>query len=122
MTTDLGECKNLAHSPRLGKTWTCPDCDAAKVAADEAAIPPSTDEWATFKAALIKARRVDGTVHQCDVRPHIRGVIEPKHVGQMWRRARSEGLVAELGHERSNDTAGRNAGRMEPYYELRSAA
>ena len=73
-------------------------------------------EWAVFLAAVRAVVRDDGTVHQCDVRPKIRGRIQPKHVGILWRRAKSEGLVAEAGHERSDDLAGRNAGRMEPYY------
>lgn len=76
-------------------------------------------EWALFTAALREAVRDDGSVHQRDVRPRIRGRIEPKHIGQLWRKARDEGLVREAGHERSDDAAGRNAGRMEPYYFLR---
>ncbi|WP_436699922.1 hypothetical protein [Nocardioides sp. BYT-33-1] len=127
MTTLAFPCLNRAHSPRLvaGVGWSCPDCVAANETArevEEVNLPPSDAEWSTFTAALRLARRADGTVHQCDVRPHIRGRIEPKRIGQLWRRARSERLVVEVGHERSNDIEGRNAGRMEPYYELRSAA
>lgn len=81
----------------------------------------TADEWHTFTAALRQATRDDGTVHACDVRPLVRDVMEPKHIGLAWRRARREGLVVEVGHERSDDERGRNAGRMEPYYELRTA-
>jgi hypothetical protein len=81
----------------------------------------ATSEWAIFTAALRQVA-VDGIVHQSAMRRLIRGRIEPKHVGQMWRRARREGLVTEAGHERSDDELGKNAGRMEPYYELAGAA
>ena len=79
------------------------------------------DEWAVFTAALVSAAK-DGRVHQADVRPHIRGRIEPKHIGTLYRRARAEGLIREVDHERSDDIAGKNAGRLEPVYELRGAA
>jgi hypothetical protein len=82
-----------------------------------------TDEWAVFKAALKAAVRADGTVHQADVRPRIRGRIAPKHIGQLWRRARSEGLVRDTGErEPSNDVAGRNADKLDRIYALRVAA
>lgn len=80
-----------------------------------------TSEWALFKVALASAAR-DGRVHQADVRPLIRGRIQHKHIGTLYRRARSEGLLVEVDHERSDDVSGRNAGRLEPVYELRSAA
>lgn len=81
-------------------------------------VAPS-DEWVIFVAALRSVVRADKTVHACDVRPIIRGRIEPKRIGQAWKRARSVGLLVELGHERSDDDQGRNRGRMEPFYELR---
>lgn len=79
------------------------------------------DEWSVFTTALTTAAR-DGRVHQADVRPIIRGRIEPKHIGTLYRRARAEGLLREVEHERSDDVAGKNAGRLEPVYELRSAS
>jgi hypothetical protein len=79
------------------------------------------DEWAVFTAALFAAAR-DGRVHQRVVRPHIRGRIEPNHVGILYRRALSEGLLREVDHERSDDVDGKNAGRLEPVYALRGAA
>lgn len=120
MTTLTTPCANTSHSPRLtsGKGWSCPECTLAAVPE----LEPTADEWTTFTRALRSVVRADRTVHQCDVRPLIRGRIEPKHIGNFWRRARAEALVVEVGHERSNDTEGRNAGRMEPYYEWRAAA
>lgn len=124
MTTLASPCRDRSHSPRLvaGTGWSCPQCTESRTVAEVELPDPTDAEWSIFLAALRKAVRADSTVHQCDVRPHIRGRIEPKHIGILWRRAKSERLVVEVGHERSNDTAGRNAGRMEPYYEMRNAA
>ena len=83
------------------------------------AITP--EEWATFTAAL-RAAAVDGLVHQSAVRPLIRGRIQPKHIGQCYRRARTLGLIVADEPERSDDYAGRNAGRWEPKYRLGAAA
>ena len=80
-----------------------------------------TDEWTLFLAAVRAAVR-DGRVHQRDVRPLVRGRIEPKHIGLSYRRAVREGLLAPLAPERSDDEAGKNAGRWEPVYEWRGAA
>ena len=81
----------------------------------------SAGEWPFFVSVIRKVARADGTVHQGDVRPMIRGRIPAKHVGLLWKRARREGLVLEAGHERSDDELGKNAGRMEPYYRLSAA-
>lgn len=78
-------------------------------------------EWSTFLAA-VRSAAVDGVVHQSAVRPLIRGRIEPKHIGQAYKRAIREGVLVERSPERSDDEAGKNAGRWEPTYELRSAA
>lgn len=76
-------------------------------------------EWAIFTAAIRKAARPGGEIHQCDVRPLIRGRVEPKHIGQMWRRARAEGLVRDTGErEQSNDAAGRNTDKLDRIYRL----
>lgn len=104
-----GRCKHGFHPERQpGLCTKCP--------------PAPTDEWSLFLAALRQAVRDDSTVHASDMRRLIRGRIEPKHVGLCWRRARREGLVVEIGHERSDDERGKNAGRMEPYYRLREAS
>jgi hypothetical protein len=80
-------------------------------------------EWHTFLTAIRTAVRPDGSVHQCDVRPIIRGRIEPKHIGQMWRRARTTGLVRDTGErEPSNDVVGRNADKLDRIYALEAAA
>lgn len=74
-------------------------------------------EWHIFTAALRAVVRDDGTVHQSDVRPRIRGRIEPKHVGTLYRRAKAEGLLADTGErEPSNDVAGRNADKLDRIY------
>lgn len=80
-------------------------------------------EWAIFVAAVKSSVRADGTVHIGDVRPKIRGRIAPKHIGQMWRRARSEGLVRDTGErEPSTDAHGRNLDKLERIYALERAA
>lgn len=76
--------------------------------------------WPTFLAALRRAV-VDGHVQQKNVRPLIRGVIPPHIIGLCYRRARDRHVLVEVDHERSDDKPGRNAGRMEPRYELRAA-
>lgn len=79
-------------------------------------------EWALFVSALRAAARADGKVHQSEVRPLIRGRIEPKHIGQAYKRAIREGLLTPVDHEKSDDEVGGNSHRLEPVYELRSAA
>jgi len=79
-------------------------------------------EYAVFVTALRSAVRNDGTVHQCDVRPLLRGRIKPKHVGTLYRRAKADGLVRDTGErEPSNDVAGRNADKLDRIYALRAA-
>lgn len=74
-------------------------------------------EYVLFVSALKAATRSDGTIHQADVRPAIRGRIEPKHVGTLYRRAKSDGLIADTGQrEPSNDTAGRNGDKLDRIY------
>lgn len=79
-------------------------------------------EWTTFTRVLRESVRGDGTIHQADVRPRLRGRIEPKHIGLCWKRAKRDGLVVEAGFERSNDEEGKNAHRMEAFYELTGGA
>jgi hypothetical protein len=82
-----------------------------------------TGEWAVFVAALRAASkaRTDGRVHQSAVRPLIRGRIQPKHIGQSYKRAIREGLLTPVDHEKSDDEIGGNSHRLEPVYELRAA-
>ncbi|MGZ4521033.1 MAG: hypothetical protein ACXVGA_06770 [Mycobacteriaceae bacterium] len=79
------------------------------------------DEWQIFLTAVRSVAR-GGRVHQGDVRPLLRGRVQPKHVGQLYARAKREGLLIPVGKEPSNDTAGRNTHHDSPIYELRSAA
>lgn len=102
-----GRCQ---HGYHVTQRTLCGDCT------------PATDEWATFTAALKAAVRADGTVHASDMRRLVGGRIEPRHIGTLYRRARSRGLLVEAGHERSDDVAGKNAGRLEPFYSIGSAA
>lgn len=74
--------------------------------------------WSFFRNSLEAARREDGTVHACDLRPVLRGRLEPKTIATCYRVARQRGLLVEAGTERSDDHAGKNAGRWEPFYEL----
>lgn len=80
-------------------------------------------EWATFVTALRKVASTHaGRVEWTYVRPLIRDHIQHKHVGQLTQRAKREGLLVEVDITRSKDERGKNAGRLEPVYELRRAA
>ena len=82
-----------------------------------------SDEWTFFVTALRNAVGPDGLIHQGNVRPIIRGRVEPKHVGTFYRRAKSEGLIRDTGErEPSNDVQGRNADKLDRVYEWRAAA
>ena len=94
----------VAHDPRnprpRGPPRSLPDTDVGAHSRPPIArlhLPTPPTEWRTFTAALRAAVRDDGTVHACDVRPLVRGRIEPKHIGESWRRARNEGLLVEVG-------------------------
>jgi hypothetical protein len=80
-------------------------------------------EWSIFVRAIKAAVRDDGTVHQGDVRPRIRGRIEPKHIGQLYRRARTLGLIEDTNErEPSTDAAGRNTDKTCRIYRLGARA
>lgn len=88
-----------------------------------ACTPPPDAEWVVFTAALRSAVRADGTVHQCDVRPLIRGRIDPKAIGRFYRRARNDGLLVDTQRrEESDDRAGRNTDKLDRIYAMRGAA
>lgn len=74
-------------------------------------------EWATFVAALKAARGADGSISQTRVRPLIRGRIEPKHIGTLYRRAVAEHLIKVAGWEPSTDATGRNTDKPQRTYE-----
>lgn len=76
-------------------------------------------EWGMFMAAIRAAAMPDGTVHQRNVRPLIRGRITPKHIGGLYRRARAERLLVDTGErEPSSDVEGRNADKLDRIYRL----
>lgn len=81
-------------------------------------------EWVTFTTALREvAATHGGLVHQSAMRQRIRGRIAPKHIGPLYRRARTEGLIADTGNrEQSDDAAGRNTDKLDRIYELAVAA
>lgn len=80
-------------------------------------------EWDIFTRAVRQVASPDGTVSQNKVRPLIRGRVNPKHIGQLYRRARSAGLLIDTGErEPSTDSRGRNADKLARLYKLRSAA
>ena len=88
--------------------------------ADCAPVAPS-DEWTEFLHVLREVA-VDGIVHQRDVRPKVRGRIYHKHIGQMYARAKREGVLVQIGKEPSGDREGRNEHHDSPVYKLRGAA
>jgi len=138
MSTDYGECKNLAHAPRQrGATWVCPDCDKARAAEAEARAlvearaaahvaaegKVTEAEWRTFLAAIKQvAAENGGEVDANKVRPLVRGRIEPKHIGTAFAVAKKAELIERIGINESTDVAGKNAGRPQPLYRLRVAA
>lgn len=77
-------------------------------------------EWQVFVRVLKSVKRPDGTIHPGDVRPLIRGRIEHKHIGQLYRRAVGEKILEFTGRrEPSNDTVGRNTDKLDRIYILR---
>lgn len=86
--------------------------------------PPDTREaeWRLFVEVLHQVVGHDGLVHQHDVRPRIRGRVHPKHIGQLYARAKREQLLVQVDKEPSTDAAGRNTHHDSPIYELRKAA
>ena len=115
LKTRPGRCPSCGHHVKTqGHGATC-----APIAPVEGAITP--EEWATFTTALRQVAR-GGEVHQRDMRPLIRGRIQPTHIGSCYKRAIKVGLIREVRRERSNDVAGRNTNKDEPVYELREAS
>lgn len=97
-----GRCQHGFH---VTQRTLCEDC--------------TPSEWSLFRTAVLSVVRDDGTVHQGDVRPLIRGRIAPKHIGSLYRRARSEGLLVDTGQlEPSTDAAGRNTDKQSRIYRV----
>lgn len=110
-----GRCAHGWHIAAQG----CPTCVPVAPDQGKAGAAGTTDEWSLFVAAVRQVARPDGTVHQGDVRPLIRGRIAPKHIGSLYRRARSEGLLVDTGQlEPSTDSAGRNTDKQSRIYRV----
>ena len=77
-------------------------------------------DWHVFTRAIRSAMKDNGEVSQNDIRPLIRGRIDPKRIGQLYRRARSEGLLVEVRREPSADVAGRNSHHWQPVYRVKA--
>lgn len=77
---------------------------------------PGSD-WDIFTRALREVAK-NGEVHQCDVRPRIRGRINPQTIPGLYAKAKRIGLITEIRRERSNDVIGRNTNKDEPVYRL----
>lgn len=127
MNTACTLCRHaLDRCAVLNGCDTCTDCAMAAIKASRRgtrAVTVTRSEWGVFTSVLRQVVDPDGRVHQGKVRPLIRGRIEPKRIGQMYRRAKSEGLLIDTGdREPSNDAVGRNTDKLDRIYLLRGAA
>lgn len=105
----------LDHAAILCDAAICTDCVRKSLA---------PTEWSIFVKALRHAVDDHGLISQTRVRPLIQA-IAPKHRGQMYRRAMSEGLISPDGYEQSTDLRGRNTDKPQRTYRWtaqRSAA
>ena len=66
-------------------------------------------EFERFCAMLRQAADAAGRIDQTALRRLTRGSFEPKHIGQLTRRARRERVIEQVGHEPSTDVSGGNA-------------
>ena len=98
------------HPPTQGHGKDCAPVDSREA------------EWRLFLEVLDQSAGIDGLVHQDAIRPHLRGRVHPKHIGQLYARAKRQGLLVQVGKEPSTDAAGRNTHHDSPIYELRKAA
>lgn len=102
---------SCTKTPSPASAWTSPTPPRAS--------DQSAGEWPFFVSVIRKVARADGSVHQNDVRPLIRGRIPAKHVGLLWKRARNDGLIVDTGEwERSTDVEGRNSDKRCRIYRL----
>lgn len=108
----------LDHAAILCDATVCTTCEIDRIR--EAA---KEHEWDVMVSALrTVAAEHNGTVDWTHVRPLIKGRIQHKHVGQLTKRAKRLGLIAECEIRRSRDFAGKNAGRPEPVYKWKGQA
>ena len=118
-----GRCVHGYHSKQRHSCTQTPSSAPATAMAEPRswghASSSGAGEWPFFVSVLRNVVRADGTVHQGDVRPLIRGRIPAKHIGSLYRRARNEGVLAETGEwERSTDVEGRNSDKRCRIYRL----
>ena len=125
LTTHCDQCRGpLWACDVLSGLTTCCECARRALHAMRKGTRPVTvtDEWAIFRHALVSAACEDGTIHQRDVRPLIRGKVAPKSIGTYYRRAKAEGLIADTGErEPSTDVLGKNADKLSRVYRLGGA-
>lgn len=96
-----GRCQ---HGYHVTQRTLCEDC--------------TPSEWSLFRTAVLSVVRPDGTVHANDVRPLIRDRIPPKHIGSLYRRAKTDGLLVDTGiKEPSTDARGRNTDKDARIYK-----
>lgn len=123
-----GRCVHGYHPKQRHSCTQIPSSAPASAVADRSAtgqpwasnVPSaSAGEWPLFVSVLRKVARDNGMVHQGDVRPLVRGRIPAKHIGQLWKRARNDGLIVDTGEwERSTDVEGRNGDKQCRIYRL----
>jgi hypothetical protein len=98
-----------------GPLYGCDRAVGAEVCVEciRKALAPT--EWAVFLKALRTSVDNSGLISQTRVRPLIQS-IPPKHRGQLYRRAMSEGLIRPDGYEPSTDLKGRNTDKPQRTY------
>lgn len=84
---------------------TCTSCEILRLRQPD-------DSWSFFLRTIRESVRSDGTLHVNDVRPKIRGKVEPKRIGQFWKRAATLGLIRFKEWEQSTDEAGGNSDKL----------
>lgn len=122
LSSAAGRCaQGFDLATQHGTGGFCRCSDPAPVAPDGGGITAA--EWSLFVAAVKAVVRPDGEVHQSDMRPRIRGRIEPKAIGRCYRRAKAERLLVDTQRrEESDDRAGRNTDKLDRIYALGVAA
>lgn len=101
LSTQPGRCKGCGFDLKA-QSCHCPGSD-----------------WDIFTRALRESVK-NGEVHQRDMRPKIRGCINPQNIPGLYAKAKRIGLITEIRRERSNDVIGRNGNKYEPVYSLAS--
>lgn len=98
-----------------GPLYGCDRAVGAEVCVECVRKSLAPTEWAIFLRALRSSVDDHGLISQTRVRPLIQS-IAPKHRGQLYRRAMSEGLIRPDGYEPSTDLKGRNTDKPQRLY------